>query len=140
MNARLFPILLVAALASCRGGPRLHDPVLRPSGLLVQDLVVPEGPRAEPGDRVTIHYHGTLDDGLVFDSSVERGQPLTFTVGRGEISSIFDEGVAGMTLLGRRRLSAVAGTVFPSDLPAGLSPSAMLHFEVELLRIEGVRR
>jgi FKBP-type peptidyl-prolyl cis-trans isomerase len=133
---RLFTIALVVLSSSCRSGPHVYEPEVRPSGLVVHELVVPKGPVAESGDRVTIHYHGTLDDGVVFDSSVERGQPLTFTVGRSEISSVLDEGVTGMHLLGRRRLSAPAERVFPDGLPASIEPNSMLHFEVELLEIE----
>lgn len=122
--------------AGCASTPITYGPETRESGLVVQDVVVPKGPAAAPGDRVSIHYHGVLPDGSVFDSTVERGQPVAFEIGAGRFPAILEEGVVGMHLLGRRRLSAVAERVFPAGLPDGVPAGALLSFEVELLALE----
>ncbi len=106
------------------------------SGLKYEDLVEGEGARAEPGQRVSVHYTGWLEDGTKFDSSVERNEPFQFALGRGMVIRGWDEGVAGMKVGGRRRL------VIPPHLGYGaqgaggvIPPNATLVFEVELLDI-----
>lgn len=107
------------------------------SGLQYEDLLVGEGAQAQPGDTVSVHYTGWLQDGTKFDSSLDRGQPFTFTLGRGEVIKGWDEGVAGMRAGGKRRL------VIPPDLGYGsqgaggvIPPGATLIFEVELVEIK----
>lgn len=105
------------------------------SGLQYQDIVVGDGPSPVPGDRVTVHYTGTLTDGTVFDSSVERGQPFSFTLGVGQVIRGWDEGVASMRVGGTRILT------IPPELGYGqrdlgeIPPNSTLIFEVELLGI-----
>ncbi|MCC6956759.1 MAG: FKBP-type peptidyl-prolyl cis-trans isomerase [Anaerolineales bacterium] len=107
------------------------------SGLQYEDLLVGEGAQAQPGDTVSVHYTGWLQDGTKFDSSLDRGQPFTFTLGRGEVIKGWDKGVAGMRAGGKRRL------VIPPDLGYGsqgaggvIPPGATLIFEVELVEIK----
>lgn len=89
--------------------------------------------RPKPGDVVTMHYTGWLTDGSMFDSSVTRNQPFTFTLGRGEVIKGWDEGVALMSKGQRMKLS------IPSELAYGpkgrdkIPPNATLIFEVELV-------
>jgi FKBP-type peptidyl-prolyl cis-trans isomerase FkpA len=106
------------------------------SGLKYEDLVEGEGALAEPGQRVSVHYTGWLEDGTKFDSSVDRNEPFQFALGRGMVIRGWDEGVAGMKVGGRRRL------VIPPHLGYGaqgaggvIPPNATLVFEVELLDI-----
>lgn len=107
------------------------------SGLQYEDLLVGDGAQAQPGDTVSVHYTGWLQDGAKFDSSLDRGQPFTFTLGSGQVIQGWDEGVAGMRTGGKRRL------VIPPDLGYGsqgaggvIPPGATLIFEVELLEIK----
>ncbi len=106
------------------------------SGL--QYVVIAEGDGAQPqtGQRVFVHYVGTLEDGTKFDSSRDRGRPFDFTVGQGQVIKGWDEGVGDMKVGDRRKL------IIPPDLGYGargaggvIPPNATLIFDVELLRI-----
>lgn len=108
------------------------------SGLQYVDLAVGDGPAAKKGDRVRVHYTGWLEDGTKFDSSVDRGQPFTFGLGRREVIKGWDEGVAGMQIGGKRKLIIPAKLGY-GDRGAGnglIPPGATLIFEVELLGID----
>ena len=106
------------------------------SGL--QYVVIEEGDGAAPksGDRVYVHYVGTLENGTKFDSSRDRGRPFDFTIGQGQVIKGWDEGVGMMKVGDRRKL------IIPPDLGYGargaggvIPPNATLIFDVELLRI-----
>ncbi|MGB0560927.1 MAG: FKBP-type peptidyl-prolyl cis-trans isomerase [Spirulinaceae cyanobacterium] len=109
------------------------DVVTTDSGLQYVVLEAGEGESPEPGDIVEVHYHGTLEDGTVFDSSVERGEPFQFPIGVGAVIPGWDEGVGSMQVGGKRKL------IIPPDLAYGeaeLGPipaNSTLIFEVELL-------
>ena len=107
------------------------------SELNIEDIVVGSGEEAKDGNRVGVHYVGTLTDGTKFDSSRDRGDPFTFILGAGEVIKGWDQGVLGMKVGGTRKLTippelgygeAGAG----SDIP----PNSTLIFEVELLSVE----
>ena len=106
------------------------------SGLIVADIVNGEGDEAIAGKDVTVNYTGTLEDGTQFDTSIGRA-PFTFPLGAGRVIKGWDEGVAGMKVGGKRKLtippelgygSRGAGNVIPAN--------ATLIFEVELLKVE----
>jgi ketosteroid isomerase-like protein len=108
--------------------------VTTPSGLKYTDLLVGTGDSPKPGQMVTVHYIGTLENGTKFDSSVDRGQPFTFQIGVGRVIKGWDEGVMTMKVGGKRKL------IIPPDLGYGargaggvIPPNATLLFEVELL-------
>jgi FKBP-type peptidyl-prolyl cis-trans isomerase FkpA len=104
--------------------------------LVIEDLVVGAGAEAIHGKLVSVHYTGWLTDGKKFDSSKDRGQPFQFPVGRGQVIRGWDEGVQGMKVGGKRKLT------IPPDLGYGaqgaggvIPPNATLVFEVELLGV-----
>ena len=110
------------------------------SGLRYREVHVPDdGVIPARGDNIRVHYTGRLDDGTVFDSSVDRGTPLEFRLGRGDVIRGWDEGLShGMRVGGRRQL------VIPPELgygargaPPAIPPNALLHFDVELVSIGG---
>src|SRR5262245_51421959 len=102
--------------------------------LKVEDLVVGTGAEAVAGKTVSVHYTGTLTDGSKFDSSLDRGKPFGFPLGAGRVIKGWDEGVAGMKVGGKRKLTippelGYGARGFPPVIPA----NATLVFEVELL-------
>ena len=112
-----------------------------PSGLVIEDLVVGAGAAAASGQRVSVHYTGWLTDGVItgrkFDSSKDRGQPFQFSLGKGEVIRGWDEGVAGMKVGGKRKLTIPPGLGYGSRGAGGvIPPNATLLFEVELLGVK----
>lgn len=110
--------------------------VTTPSGLKYVDQVVGTGEAAAAGQNVSVHYTGWLENGKKFDSSVDRGQPFSFPLGAGRVIKGWDEGVQGMKVGGKRKLT------IPSDLGYGsrgaggvIPPNATLIFDVELLGV-----
>jgi FKBP-type peptidyl-prolyl cis-trans isomerase FkpA/FKBP-type peptidyl-prolyl cis-trans isomerase FklB len=110
------------------------DSTRTPSGLVIATLKPGNGATPKAGDTVKVHYHGTLIDGKVFDSSVQRGEPATFPLGN--VIPCWTEGLQRMKVGGKSRL------VCPSTLaygdrgaPPRIRPGATLVFEVELLEI-----
>jgi len=106
------------------------------SGLQYEELQVGTGPSPTRGQKVTVHYTGTLTDGTKFDSSRDRAQPFSFTIGVGQVIKGWDEGVMSMKVGGRRKLT------IPPDLGYGargaggvIPPNATLVFDVELLGV-----
>ena len=113
-----------------------HDLTTTPSGLRYQDVTVGDGAEAGAGDSVSVHYSGWLTDGSPFDSSRDRGTPLTFQLGAGRVIAGWEEGVAGMKVGGRRKLVIPANLGYGArGAPPVIPPSATLVFDVELLAI-----
>ena len=107
------------------------------TGLGYVDLVEGTGARPKSGDTVSVHYTGWLKSGAKFDSSVDRGAPFEFPVGKGRVIKGWDEGVSSMKVGGKRKLVIPAHLGY-GDRGAGnvIPPGATLIFEVELLGIE----
>jgi FKBP-type peptidyl-prolyl cis-trans isomerase FkpA len=107
------------------------------SGLKYEDLAEGDGPAAAAGQKVSVHYTGWLTDGRKFDSSLDRNEPFSFPLGRGMVIRGWDEGVAGMKVGGRRRLTIPPQLGYGSRGAGGvIPPNATLVFEVELLGID----
>ena len=106
------------------------------SGLKYEDLTVGEGAEAKSGDRVSVHYTGWLENGTKFDSSVDRGRPFDFPLGAGRVIKGWDQGVAGMKVGGKRKLTIPPALGYGERGAGGvIPPNATLVFEVELLKI-----
>jgi FKBP-type peptidyl-prolyl cis-trans isomerase FkpA len=106
------------------------------STLGIEDIVIGNGDSAAKGQRVSVHYTGWLTNGSKFDSSKDRNEPFTFSLGRGQVIQGWDQGVEGMKVGGKRKLT------IPPELGYGargagnvIPPNATLVFEVELLEV-----
>jgi peptidylprolyl isomerase len=134
----VFCLMLVVACSSAApaASPAASE-VTTPSGLKYVDDVVGTGKQPQAGQTAVVHYTGWLMDGKKFDSSKDRGQPFSFTLGRGQVIKGWDEGVATMKVGGKRTMT------IPPDLAYGprgaggvIPPNATLKFEVELLDVK----
>jgi len=106
------------------------------SGLVIEDLVVGKGASAAAGDDVVVHYVGWHCDGKQFDSSRSRREPLDFALGAGDVIKGWDQGVPGMRVGGKRKLTIPPALAYGEHGLAGIiAPQATLVFEVELLEV-----
>jgi rhodanese-related sulfurtransferase len=133
MTRHLVVLLLALAMLPAGGALAAHGG----PHVAATDLAPGAGSEAGRYSRVTVHYTGWLEDGSKFDSSRDRGEPFSFTLGGGQVIPGWDEGVAGMKVGGKREL------VIPPELAYGkrgagsaIPPDATLRFEVELLAVE----
>jgi FKBP-type peptidyl-prolyl cis-trans isomerase len=112
------------------------DPVAEAS-LGVVDVTVGQGPAAKAGDKIKVHYTGTLTSGTEFDSSRKAGKPFEFTLGQGAVIKGWDLGVAGMKVGGKRKLTIPPSLGYGARGAGGvIPPNATLLFDVELVEIE----
>ncbi len=107
------------------------------SGLVYRAMTEGKGPRPTAADTVKVHYRGTLTDGKEFDSSIKRGQPAEFPLGR--VIKCWTEGVQRMQVGGKTKLTCPSAIAYGErGTPGGpIPPNATLVFEIELLGISG---
>jgi len=103
------------------------------SGVVYRELEAGEGEQPVATSTVKAHYHGTLRDGTVFDSSVDRGEPLT--IGLNQVIPCWTDGIVQMQVGGKARLTCPSETAYGSRGSGAIPPNAALTFDVELLEI-----
>lgn len=105
------------------------------TGLVYSEIKAGSGEQPKATDKVKVNYHGTLTDGTVFDSSVERGQPVSFALD--QVIPCWTEGVQKLKVGGKSKLVCPASIAYGDHgMPPKIKPGAVLVFEVELLGIE----
>ena len=119
-RARCLLALVTLGLVACGG----DDSPAAPAELVILDLVVGSGATAVVGDDATVHYIGTLEDGTRFDSSYDRGEPFTFRIGAGQVIAGWDQGVPGMRVGGKRRLTIPPALGYGSRAVGPIPPNS----------------
>lgn len=141
----IFSLIALCAAASCRKPVRdiakleqvkLMDTITTKSGLQYAEIHAGTGATPKVGQRVTVHYTGVLENGVKFDSSVDRDEPFSFKIGVGQVIEGWDEGVLTMQQGGKRRLIIPSNLAYgPRGIAGAIPPNATLIFDVELLKI-----
>jgi FKBP-type peptidyl-prolyl cis-trans isomerase FkpA len=108
----------------------------RADGLIIEDLSVGTGAEARAGNTVVVHYTGWLEDGTVFDSSLNRNQPFEFQIGAGRVITGWEQGIPGMSVGGIRALTIPPELAYGSQQRGSIPANSTLYFEVELLEIK----
>ena len=107
-----------------------------PETLQIEDIIVGDGKEAAAGKLVIVHYTGTLLDGTKFDSSLDKGTPFQFVLGQGQVIQGWDQGVAGMKVGGKRKLTIPPDLAYgAAGIPGAIPQNSTLIFEVELLDV-----
>jgi FKBP-type peptidyl-prolyl cis-trans isomerase len=111
---------------------------LPPDKLQSVDIVKGKGPAAKKGDKVSMQYVGlTWSTSVEFDSSWERGEPYTLTLGKGEVIPGWDQGIPGMRKGGRRELTIPADLAYGAQgSPPKIGPNECLRFIIDLVKLE----
>ncbi len=125
------------------GGMSLSKPVIdhpgtdAPDDLTIDEVVVGEGTEAKPGDTVEVHYVGVeFESGEEFDASWNRGETFRFGLGAGQVIGGWDQGVAGMRVGGRRRLTIPPELGYGARGAGGaIGPNETLIFVVDLIDV-----
>jgi FKBP-type peptidyl-prolyl cis-trans isomerase len=117
-------------------GQPVNESFMAPQDVVIQDVAVGEGQEAQPGRIVTVHYTGKFINGQVFDSSVSRGQPFSFTLGEGRVIEGWERGLVGMKVGGKRILTIPPQYGYGPDDYGPIPGNSTLIFEVQLLGVE----
>lgn len=112
-------------------------PMTRADGLVIEDVKVGDGMEAKLGSKITVFYRGTLKSGKEFDSNIG-GEPITFELEEGRLIKGWTEGIPGMKVGGKRKLSIPYQLAYGDEgTPGGpIPPKADLNFEIELKKVE----
>ena len=135
---------LLAASPACShkaggsGSPEAKAGAPAAAGLAIDDLKVGSGMPAAKGKMISVHYTGRLTDGTKFDSSYDRGQPIEFPLGTGVVIKGWDQGIDGMRVGGKRKLTIPPELAYGArGTPGGpIPPNATLVFDVELVAVK----
>ena len=132
MKWHIFTLAIVLIAASCSKEKQIMS-----NGLVIEDIKVGEGKEVEKFNIVTVNYTGLLEDGTKFDSSLNPGRtPFRFTVGAKQVIKGWDEGLIGMKVGGKRKLTIPPELGYGSRDNGPIPANSTLIFEIDLLGIE----
>ena len=132
LNWKIPAIALMVLIAGCS-----KDKEIMSDDLQIEDLVVGEGAEVKQYDIVNVNYTGSLTNGNVFDSSLNPGRsPFRFTVGAGQVIKGWDEGLIGMKVGGKRKLTIPPNMGYGNRQTGPIPANSVLIFEIDLLNIE----
>jgi len=124
------------ATATAAPAPTPPAPAAPEAPLGIVDVTVGKGEAAKAGDKIKVHYTGTLTNGTEFDSSRKRNTPFEFVLGRGSVIKGWDQGVVGMKVGGKRKLTIPPSLGYGARGAGGsIPPNSTLLFDVELVEI-----
>ena len=126
-------VLREPAAAAAAASP---EPQGKVGALGIKDMTVGSGRAVKAGDTVKVHYVGTLTDGTEFDQSRKRGQPFSFKVGSGMVIKGWDQGLVGMKVGGKRRLTIPPDLAYGDRGAGTIPPKSTLLFDVDLMAVE----
>ena len=125
-------LALFMLIAGCSKDDKVMD-----GELTIEDIVVGEGTEAVKHSIVTVNYTGWLEDGSKFDSSLNPGrEPFRFTVGAGQVIQGWDQGIPGMKIGGKRKLTIPPSMGYGNSDNGAIPANSVLIFEVDLLVVE----
>ncbi len=124
----LFSVLLCVGFVSCSTEPE--------GTVEITDTLIGTGAEATYGKYVTVHYVGTLTNGSKFDSSRDRFQPFSFTLGSGKVIQGWEKGIPGMKVGGKRKLVIPSSLGYGSVGQPGIPANSTLVFDIELLSVK----
>ncbi|MBH50517.1 MAG: peptidylprolyl isomerase [Candidatus Marinimicrobia bacterium] len=132
MKWHFFTLVIVLITASCSKEEQIMS-----NGLVIEDIKLGEGKEVEKYNIVTVNYTGLLEDGTKFDSSLNPGRtPFRFTVGAKQVIKGWDEGLIGMKVGGKRKLTIPPELGYGSRDNGPIPANSTLIFEIDLLGIE----
>ncbi|BCD87268.1 peptidyl-prolyl cis-trans isomerase [Pseudomonas solani] len=103
--------------------------------LKIEDIHPGDGKAVVKGALITTHYNGWLEDGTLFDSSIEKGRPFQCVIGTGRVIKGWDQGLMGMQVGGKRKLQVPAHLAYGERQVGKIPPNSNLLFEIELLEV-----
>ena len=132
LNWKIPAIALMVLIAGCS-----KDKEIMSDELKIEDLEVGEGEEVKQYDIINVNYTGSLTNGNVFDSSLNPGRsPFRFTVGAGQVIKGWDEGLIGMKVGGKRKLTIPPNMGYGNRQTGPIPANSVLIFEIDLLSIE----
>jgi len=115
---------------------QLIPPTMEQTNITIEDILVGQGTEAKIGNTVSVQYRGTLLNGIQFDSSYDRGEPFSFTIGQGQVIQGWEQGIPGMKVGGKRKLVIPSAFAYGDQGIGSIPPNSTLVFEVELLSVQ----
>lgn len=135
MNRFLSAVVIFSMVGCGSGTEEPTPPTGGPTTLQTEDITVGTGDTARNGDTLTVHYIGSFLDGRVFESSYTSGRPYTFRLGTGAVIAGWDQGIPGMRVGGKRRLTIPPSLAYGASGSGPIPPNTPIRFEVELLSL-----